>query len=274
MTVVACLKWVDHRPDVDPLTGAVLTDWRTSGMSDADRAALEWALRLGTAWGSPVLAVTAGPQEADAVLVEALSAGAARAVRVDLAVDAPSEVVARALGGAFGATPSAVVCGVWSLDRGSGSVPAFLAAELGAAQALGLVSLASTGSVPGRALLAERRLDRGARERLRVPLPAVCSVEGGSARLRRASLPSVLSARGTRVEVVPGPPAVARTPLQSGPFRPRARQLPAPASPSARERVLALTGVLSDREPPQTLVLDPGAAADELLARLASWGYR
>ncbi|HLK44448.1 MAG TPA: hypothetical protein VKT18_00605, partial [Acidimicrobiales bacterium] len=57
------------------------------------------------------------------------------------------------------------------------------------------------------------------------------------------------------------------------PFRPRARELAAPASPSARERVLALTGALSDREPPQLLVLSPDDAADELLARLKSWGY-
>jgi len=275
MSVVACLKWADHRPDVDPLTGAVRTDWRTSGMSDADRAALEWALRLGEAWDAPVLAATAGPPAAEAVLVEALSVGAARAVRVDLPTEAPSDVVAAALAAAVGVNPRVALCGVWSVDRGSGSVPAFLAAELGAAQALGLVSLAPSGDV----VLAERRLDRGARERLRVPLPAVCSVEGASARLRRASLPGVLATTRARVDVVAGPPALMRSavrsgPAQSGPFRPRAKQLPAPASTSARERVLELTGALTDRDPPQTLVLDPAAAADVLLARLESWGYR
>ena len=34
-----------------------------------------------------------------------------------------------------------VLCGDLSADRGSGSVPAFLAAHLGAAQALGLVAV-------------------------------------------------------------------------------------------------------------------------------------
>jgi electron transfer flavoprotein beta subunit len=269
MTVVACLKWVDHKPDVDPLTGAVQTDWRTSGMSDADRAALEWALRLGAAWGSPVVAMTAGPAPAGAVLAEALSVGAARAVRVDLPADAPSDVVAASIARSVRGVAHAVLCGVWSLDRGSGSVPAFLAAELGAAQALGLVSLSpSEGSV-----LAERRLDRGARERLRVPLPAVCSVEGASARLRRASLPGVLAATAAGIDVVAGTPVEGRAPVRTGPFRPRARELPAPAAASARERVLALTGVLTHREPPQTLVLTPGQAADALLARLEGWGY-
>jgi electron transfer flavoprotein beta subunit len=271
MTVVACVKWADHKPEVDPLTGAVRTDWRTSGMSDADRAALEWTLRLGAEWALPVIAITAGPPAADAVLVDALSVGAARAVRVDLPASAPSDAVARAIVSALGETPRAVVCGVWSLDRGSGSVPAFLAAELGAAQALGLVWMAPSDG----AVLAERRLDRGARERLRVPLPAVCSVEAASARLRRARLPGLLSAQGERIEVVranPSPPPTA--PARTVPFRPRARELPAPASPSARERVLALTGALSEREPPQTLYLEPAVAARELLSRLETWGYR
>jgi len=299
MTVVACLKWVDHKPDVDPLTGAVRTDWRTSGLSDADRAALEWALRLGAEWGEPVVAVTAGPAAADAVLVDALSAGATRAVRVELPLSAPSDTVARAIAAAVGPRPRLVLCGVWSLDRGSGSVPAFLAAELGAAQALGLVSLsagvaadaaasagaaadgaaseraASDGAVSDGAVLAERRLDRGARERLRVPLPAVCSVDAASARLRRAALPGVLSATRAAIEVVPATTdAVAPMPVCTGPVRPRARALPAPASPSARERVLELTGALSHREPPQTLYLEPAIAARELLARLEAWGYR
>jgi hypothetical protein len=49
--------------------------------------------------------------------------------------------------------------------------------------------------------------------------------------------------------------------------------LPAPAGTSARERIVALTGVLTDREPPQRLVLDPPAAADRIIAQLRSWGY-
>ena len=40
----AC-KWLDRRPEVDPLTGAVHDDQRSAGASDADQAALERALR-------------------------------------------------------------------------------------------------------------------------------------------------------------------------------------------------------------------------------------
>ncbi len=41
--IAACLKLVDQRPEIDPLTGEVRIDARTSGASEADLAALEWA---------------------------------------------------------------------------------------------------------------------------------------------------------------------------------------------------------------------------------------
>ena len=140
--IAACCKWVDLRPEVDPLDAHVRTDPRTAGCSAADAAALEWALRAGERWDQPVLAVTAGPPEADRVLREAVAAGATRAVRIDLPTSAPSAVVATAIAAVLGAARiTSVWCGDHSLDRGSGAVPAFLAAELGSAQALGLVDV-------------------------------------------------------------------------------------------------------------------------------------
>ena len=274
--IAACLKWVDRRPEIDPLTGGVHTDVRTSGPSDADEAALEWALRIGDAWGLDVVAVTAGPPAADAMLREAIAAGATRAVRVDVERDTRSDHVAASLAGALPDGVSVVLCGAWSLDRGSGSVPAFLAARLDAAQALGLVTLSFDGADPHRLEL-ERRLDRGRRERLRVTAPAVLSVEGGSASLRRAPLDRVLHSRSVEIEVhiSLSPPGSSPAPVHTAPFRPRARVLPPPpAELDARERILALSGALTDREPPRLVRLDPGAAADELLAQLHTWGYR
>lgn len=269
-----CLKWVERRPEVDPLTGEVATDPRTSGASPADQAALEWALRLASAWDDRVVAVTAGRPDAEPVLREALAAGADRAVRVDLPGDAASDVVAAGLAGALDdagadAGATAVVCGDWSLDRGSGAVPAYLAARLGAAQALGLVDL--DPGVPGR-VGAERRLDGGRRERVAVSAPMVLSVEG-RVRLRRAGLDGVLRARDAPIEVRPGPPVRVLVPLRTGPYRPRARVLPPPGGGSVRERILALTGALVDRTPPERVVLDPASAADRVLAQLRAWGY-
>ena len=127
--------------------------------------------------------------------------------------------------------PSLVLCGDRSADRGTGALPAFLAHELGAAQALGLVSLEAdpASADAGRAVLAQRRLDGGWRERLTVPLPAVCSVEGAGVRLRRASLEGALAAAGSAVAAGglrrwPGTAADGPTPAvrvgASRPFRP------------------------------------------------------
>lgn len=270
-TVVACLKHVALRVRVDPLTGDVSAEPHATGMSDADRAALEWALRLGEHWGSDVVAVTAGPAAAAGVLRTALAAGASRAVRADLPADAASDSVAAAL--AAGVPDGEVwLCGDHSLDRGSGSVPAFLAAQVDAAQALGLVYLEPAGD---GVLTAERRLDGARRERLRVPAPAVLSVESATARLRRAPLPALVDTRTADIAVTPAPSGVRREPAgHVGPFRPRARSLPGPdpALP-ARERLLVLTGALSERTPPRLVTAGPEQAADELLRFLRDTGY-
>ncbi|MCU0270734.1 MAG: mycofactocin-associated electron transfer flavoprotein beta subunit [Acidimicrobiales bacterium] len=271
--VGVCLKWVDLRPDVDRLTGAVHRDERFHGASEADQAALEWALRMAEAWDGEVVAVSAGPPAAEALLRDCLATGVHRAVRVDLAPGAPSETVASVLADVL-RDAAVVCCGDWSLDRGSGAVPAFLAGELGAAQALGLVRL-EVGQ-PG-SLVVTRRLDFGRRERLGVRTPAVLSVEGASATLRRASLAAVLAARDAVVEVAGGRPAAQHRlrPVHVRPYRPRPQARPGPdPALDPRLRLLQLTGAAVERTPPRTVVTDDAdEAAELLLEQLRAWGY-
>ncbi|HEV8065252.1 MAG TPA: mycofactocin-associated electron transfer flavoprotein beta subunit [Acidimicrobiales bacterium] len=290
--VVACLKAVPLVSSVDQLSGEVSFDPMSLGASVADLAALEWALRCGEAWGRPVLAVSAGGPEADAVLRDALAAGASAAVRVDVEREVPSSDVAAAIASTLtrrgGAADCVVFTGDASLDRGSGSVPAFLAAELCAAQALGLVAL----EVGPDDLTVERRLDGGRREILRVAPPAVVSVEGGSARLRRAALPAAIESARADIESV-SMSNVRSSPVGSGgpigsvgwvgsvgvvdvvevrPYRPRASAVPPPEGLAARQRIMALTGTARQQPTSRILELEPAAAADELLATLRSWG--
>ncbi|HTF12084.1 MAG TPA: mycofactocin-associated electron transfer flavoprotein beta subunit [Asanoa sp.] len=279
--VVACLRFGDLRPDVDPLTGSVTRDPRGADLSAADAAALEHALRLGDAWSAPVLAVTAASVAADPLLRSAIALGAS-ALRVpwaavdyiaDLALDERglADAVAAAIRGA--GTPSVVVCGDLSTDRGTGAFPAYLAHALDAAQALGLVSL----SVSGNALAGERRLDGGRRERLRIPRPAVCSVEAAGVRLRRASLPATLAASSASVPVFAGAASASGGSLELtgvGPFRPRTRVVPAPAGGNSRDRLMQLTGVLVAHDPPQIVTpASAASAADALLDYLRRRGY-
>jgi len=288
--VVACVRIGDLRPRVDPLSGAVVRDQPGVGMSPADATALEYAFRIADAWSGHVVVVSAAPPSADRLLREVVALGATvLRVSVDQTSDqgyaealgsderAEAEAIAAVLV-RYG-RPAVVMCGDRSSDRGTGALPAFLAHRLGAVQALGLVALA-TADQP-LTLMAERRLDGGWRERLRVACPAVCSVEGAGTRLRRASMTAALAAQRTGIPEIeagaggaagPGPvPLVVGPPR---PFRPRTRVVPPPAGDDPRLRLLALTGALVAHDPP-TVVGPIGAsgAADALLDFLRRHGY-
>jgi electron transfer flavoprotein beta subunit len=274
--VVALLRSTDLRVAVDPLTGALTRESRAAALSASDAAALEHALTFADAWGARVLALSAGGPECEPALRDALALGC-EVRRVALHQSYVDELVtdehalAQALVAALGGErPDLVLCGDRSADRGSGALPAFVAHELGVVQAPGLVSLV----LEGEDLVAERRLDHGRRERMRVPLPAVCSVEAAGVRLRRAALPATLAAASAQVptevaEVRASPVRV----VQVRAAHPRARHLPAPSG-TARERLLALTGALLAHEPPTVVgPVGAAAAADVLLEHLVRWGY-
>lgn len=269
--IVACVKWTALRVEVDPLTGVVSAHDRDFGLSPADQAALEWALRLGTAMREPVSVITAGGPASDSGLREAVALGALHPTRVELTPDAPSADVARALAAQL-ADARLVLCGAYSADRGSGSVPSFLAGELGIAQALGVISL-----VAGSPLEVTRRLDAGRRERLLLHDRAVVSVEGATARLRRAATAAVIAAKTTAITVHRSSSrpnsSDADHPVLTGPFVPPPRVLPAPAG-TTRDRILALTGALSqERSSRQVLDVAPPVAAQAILDQLRAWGY-
>ncbi len=306
--VVACLRICDLRAEVDPLTGSVTSDGFGLALSAADGAALEHALRLAEAWSGRVLAAASGPATIDPVLrsVAALGvrvlrvgdepggpiaggpiaggpiAGGPAATAGELAADEHGLAAAIAAALAPLGPVAAVLCGDRSPDRGTGAMPAFLAHELGAAQALGLVSVRPDDDAAGSghpALVAERRLDGGWRERLRVPLPAVCSVEAAGVRLRTAPLAGSLAVESLNVPTTPGrhrgePPGGAVRVGAPRPYSPPTRVVPPPVGDDPRLRILTLTGALVAHEPP-TLVGPVGAdeAADHLLEFLARHGY-
>ncbi len=308
MLIVAALRWSDQRAGVDPLTGEVHTSTAGSGPSEADRCALEHALRLAAALpGGRCVAVTVGPPEADALLRDALAAGTDAVLRIAAPEDGASRPVSsmnstpvsskhdrttvmssswtdhdghrtalllcHGVVGQHG-PPDVVVCGDRSTDRGTGSTPAFLAAFLGARQALGLLELSI---VDGTAeLTAVRRLDGGRRERLRIELPAVCSVEPTEVRLRRAPLPAVLASRAAPIPVVAGsaPPDRRVRVTAVRPYRPRPRALPATPTADPHRRMVALSGALVRHDPPRLVTPpNPRAAATELLEFLRQQGF-
>jgi electron transfer flavoprotein beta subunit len=253
--IAVCIKW--------------LSGGSTEGLSAADEAAIEMALRHGEALRATVIAVSVGTRDADRGLRTALACGATTAIRVDAPEGLDSASIAGALTPVV-AHSAAVWCGDYSADRGSGSVPAFLAAALHRQQALGLV--AAELSEP---LRVTRRLDGGRREVLRVSGPAVLSVEGSVARLRRAPLRAALRAQSA--EVLPyGATSVhnINSPSVSiQPYRPRARVLPAPVGATPLDRLRALTDLSAAPPPGEVIEASPAAAAQRIIEVLTDWGY-
>ncbi len=263
MKIAVCWKWVSLDRERE-------ADRRWSGVSAADEAALEVALSIADGAGpSEVAVICLGPPSADDVLREAIAAGATSALRVDASTELDSQVVATALAEHL-ADRDLVVCGDYSLDRGTGSVPAFLAGELAIAQALGLLEVHTAADAAG-AFRVVRRLDGGRREVLDVRPPAVLSVEGSVASLRRAPLAASLSARNAPVATARGPHG--RLPeAEIHPYRPRARVLPAPTGGSL-DRVRQILDVGGSDAHAELVTLDPVAAASKILEQLRDWGY-
>ena len=219
--------------------------------------------------GGSVIAVTVGGAGADRALRGALACGATTAIRVDAPDAMDSAAVADALAPVV-THSTAVWCGDYSADRGTGSVPAFLAARLRRQQALGLIEVEF-----GNPLRVTRRLDGGRREILRVTGPAVLSVEGSVAVLRRAALRATLASQ--TAEVLPYGttlvPSGGTSAVAVRAYRPRARVLPPPGGATTLERLRALTDASAAPQPGETLEASPAEAARRIIEVLGDWGY-
>ncbi len=258
--VFVCLKWVFQANEP--------SDARFAGMSPADHAALELSLKWAEHIGQRVTAITVGSRQAEAVLREALACGVGRAVRIDAPSATSSVDVANAI--ASVATQAAWVwCGDYSTDNGSGSVPSFLAAALNARQALGVIGT----SFEDNRIVATRRLDGGRREVLDVHAPAVISVEGATARLRRAGLTALRTSAIAQIEVVAPTITMHADEFSVHPYRPRARALAGPSGVDALDRIRSLTatGAVASTHDLETLA--PAEAAVRIVRALTDWGY-
>ncbi len=270
MTFIAvCIKWVSGRPEIDPLSGEIrLPSARFGGVSAADQAALEIALQLGAQRSMSVAVFSVGAKHCEPSLHAALAAGARRATRIDSGSEISSADTARVLALTL-RDASYILCGDYSFDRGSGSVPAYLAAELGITQALGVVSL----TAQSHDILVTRRLDGGRREHLRITDRAVISVEGSLAQLRRASLATSLATREVGIQVIPSAISTHQATATFKPFRPRPRTVSIPRGDTALQRFQSITNVATASTRGEQIELTSVKSAMYILQTLDRWGY-
>lgn len=253
MRIVVCIKQVvdtsvplEVGPDGRGLVPAGLVFMPNPADIGAAALAAEWTAQS----GGESVAVTLGPRRAEAVLRAALAQGIHRALLVPDDGTTERDAVAKATVLAHAIEPLApdlVLCGARSADTGRGIVPGALAEFLGLPQVTRVAALRLADG--GRSVVAWRRLERGRREEVACPLPALVAVEEGVAQVAYPALPQwvdALSRPIERVEAAPGPRGSNRATTELialGPLRPRPKKLLAPESSlPAAERLQQLMG--------------------------------
>jgi Fe-S oxidoreductase/electron transfer flavoprotein alpha/beta subunit len=215
-------------------------------LNEFDDVALEQALQTAERLAPcEVVAVTVGPGPAEESLRKALAKGADRAVRVwdDALGGAPDPIaVARLLAGvAAREAPDLVFTGVQSSDQASGATGAALARLLGWSCAAVVVATQWDG---GPTLEVARELEGGLRQRLRIPAPAVVTMQTGANTPRYATMRMLKQAKTKPLAVVAAGAEVADTPAavvqrRSRPVAERAQMIPGTAAEVAA-RVLEI----------------------------------
>jgi electron transfer flavoprotein beta subunit len=181
---------VDGGAAVDP-------DFLEWSLNEWDDFSVEAALQM----GDEVIVVTVGDEEATEGLLTCLAKGADRGIRVweDSLEAADALAVARVLAAAVAReSPDLVLCGVQSSDAVNSATGIALAAHLDLAH----LAVARAISADGDSLTAERELEGGLVEVVRIGLPALLTVQTGINEPRYANLRAIKQAREKPLEVL------------------------------------------------------------------------
>ncbi len=280
MNVAVCVKQVlDSSIPLRVVNGVVQQDapWPIMHLGAADRAALEQAMAVRAQLSGHVTALSVGGADAVEALRFSLGRGADRAVHVKCGDGCDAVAAATAVAAVLAGEPlDLVLCGSASGDGASGLFPAVLAAQLDWPLVTAVAAVTLEGAAR-RALAIERRLERGDREIVRCPLPAVLAAEASVAQ------PCYVSVRARRrvatvpIDVIPteGEGRADGALIAWEPARPRAKRVSAPAArSSAMDRLAhALTGGVPQKQGGGFVEGSPDAVAQQIVCFLKEKGF-
>ena len=212
-------------------------------INEPDAYALEEALLLKEKHGGEVVAVCAGPERAGRTIREALAKGADRAIHIvsDDLVSLDTLALARLLAAAVaGEKADLILTGLQSDDLGLGQTGAVLAEMLGIPHA----SIVMKAQVTDGLVEVKRELEDGWFQWVRLPMPALLTIQSGISPLRYATLMGIKKAKTKEVRQI------------------AAAQLPSPAAPT-----VALRRIYLPHRNKETQILT--GSAPETAARLA-----
>jgi len=203
MKIVVCVKQVTYPGvpfEIDEMTGSANQKEPVPvyAVNPADRCALEEAIKLRERFGGQVTVLTVGPQPAKQAIYNCLARGSDKGIHLlaENSIVSDYYTTALALSQAIvDLNATIVLCGARSLDEGSSQVPPALAELLGLPQVTEVIKLEV--SADGKCARVVRRLERGNREIVECPLPAVIAMVTGINEPRYISVHSlrVASAR-------------------------------------------------------------------------------
>jgi electron transfer flavoprotein beta subunit len=170
-------------------------------MNEPDAYALEEALHLKEQHGGEVVLLSAGPERVATTLREGLAKGADRAIHIAIEnVTALSTLeLARALAAEVQAEkPDLVLTGLQSDDVGSGQTGVVMAELLDVPHATIIMQVEMDGAM----LRVKRELEDGWFQHVRIPTPALLTIQSGIRKLRYATLMGIKKARTKEIRSV------------------------------------------------------------------------
>jgi electron transfer flavoprotein beta subunit len=205
MNIVVCLKQVPKKDSI--LRIAPDQKWiderdMSYEMSEADAYALEEALRQKEKHGGEVIVISLGPDRTRQSIKEALAKGADRAIHLndplfEGATDATA--IARSLAAALKTESyDLIFTGLQSDDHGFAQVGLILAEQLGLSSATIVMEVQpEAGNVR-----VKRELESGWFQWVRIPMPALLTIQSGINQLRYATLKGIMAAKKKEIREV------------------------------------------------------------------------
>lgn len=205
MNIVVCLKQVPKKDSILRIGGdGKWIDERDISyeMSEADSYALEEALRQKEKHGGEVIVISLGPERVRQSIKEALAKGADRAIHLrdpvfDAAADAAA--IARALAVALKDEKCDLIfTGLQSDDYGFAQVGLILAEQMGLPSATIVMEVQPQDAT----VRVKRELESGWFQWVRLPMPALLTIQSGINQLRYATLKGIMAAKKKEIREV------------------------------------------------------------------------
>ncbi|MEM0486328.1 MAG: electron transfer flavoprotein subunit beta/FixA family protein, partial [Thermoplasmata archaeon] len=179
--IIVCVKVVPKTEDVtfDPITKTLDRSKAENQINEADKNAIEYALRLKEKYGGNVILLSMGPMFFEPFLKIGIAMGADDAILLSDKAFAGSDTFPTSLTLATAIRKignyDIILLGEESSDAGLGQVPSQVAEFLDLPQALYVSNI----EINGNEIIAKRSI-RGGYEIVKLPMPSVISVELGT----------------------------------------------------------------------------------------------